>query len=94
MARMAHVKDLHTTVGGPIDDDVTGSGHDEAAMSGTKLRTSDTAMWNVRKPSAMRLDSIDEPEGGRRVVFSDIVVNLLKSARAAGVKLQRLTDLA
>ena len=64
MARMAHVKDLHTTVGGPIDDDVSGSGHDEAAMCATKLRASDTAMWMVCKPSAMRLDSIDESEGG------------------------------
>ena len=75
---MAYVKDLHTIVGGPIDDDVTGSGHDEAAMSGTKLRTSDTAMRMVRKPSAMRFELIDKSQGGRRVVFSDIVVNLLK----------------
>ena len=91
---MADVKDLHTIVGGPIDDDVTGSGHDEATMSGTKLRTRDTARWMVRKSSAMRLESIYKPEGARRVVFSDIAVNLLRSARAAGVKLLRLTDLA
>jgi len=47
-------------------------------MNGTKLRTSDTATWMVRKASAMRLESIDKSEGSRRVVFGDIVVNLLK----------------
>ena len=28
LAPMAHVKDLHTTFGGPIDDDISGSGYD------------------------------------------------------------------
>ena len=89
MAPVTHVDYLNTVAGGTIDNDVSSTRYNEAAMVWTELRPGYPYTRMIRKPGAMLLQPVNEAERIGRAPLRNVIVDLpevgagLKSKGAA-----------
>ena len=75
---MAHVDDFNTVLNGTIDDDVSCTGDDKAAMICSELGTGYPKILVVSQQVAALLKAANEWERIRWAALRDEIINLLK----------------
>ena len=81
---MAHVDDFNAVLNGTIDDDVSRTGDDKAAMIRSELETGYPKILVVSQQMTALLKAANEWERIRWAALRDVIINLLKVVTSLG----------